>query len=96
MEKFFNIFLEFNHQTFNNIIESAIKKKTKGYICVVDGNVLTMAQKNLQYCEVLNSSIVNTCDGSSIAMLAGFIHKKQFRAFNCPDIFTYYIEKDYK
>jgi len=63
---------------------------------VVDGNVLTMAQKNLQYREVLKSSIVNTCDGSSIAMLAGFILRQKFRALNGPDLFADYIEKGYK
>ncbi|MCX6309298.1 MAG: WecB/TagA/CpsF family glycosyltransferase, partial [Bacteroidia bacterium] len=32
--------------------------------------------------------------GSSIAMLAGFIHKKKFRALNGPEIFSEYIKKN--
>ena len=63
---------------------------------MVDGNVLTMAQKNLQYREVLNSSIVNTCDGSSIALLASLIHHKHFTTFTGPELFSELVCKDFK
>lgn len=96
MKKYFNIFLEFNHTKFNRIIEELITQKGKGYICVVDANVLTMAQSNKTYLEVINEAMVNTCDGSSIASMAGIIHKQKFRALNGPQVFEKYIEKDYK
>ncbi len=96
MQKYFNIFLEFDHKVFNRSIEDAISAKSKGYVCVVDANVLTMAQNNIQYQHVLNNSFINTCDGSSIALLAGLAHHQKFRALNGPEIFGYYIEKDYK
>ena len=96
MKKYFKIFLEFNYIQFNSIIEQSIDQKIKGYICVVDANVLTMAQSNNTYLKVLNEAMVNTCDGSSIASMAGIIYKQEFRAFNGPDVFKKYIEKDYK
>ena len=96
MNTYFNVKLEFDHEKLHKQIEETIASKQKGYVCVVDGNVLTMAQKNLQYREVLNSSTVNTCDGSSIALLAGLIHNQKFRALNGPDLFADYIEKEYK
>jgi N-acetylglucosaminyldiphosphoundecaprenol N-acetyl-beta-D-mannosaminyltransferase len=96
MQKYFNVSLEFNHSRLSEIIENTISNNGKGYVCIVDANVLTIAQKNENYCSVLNQSIVNSCDGSSIAMLAGFAHKRKFRAWNGPDIFTFYIEKKYK
>lgn len=96
MQKYFNIFLEFDHQIFNITIENAIKSKTKGYICMVDGNVLRMAQENISYQNVLNNSLINTCDGSSIAMLAGWIHHQKYKALNGPEIFEQYIESYYK
>ena len=55
-----------------------------------------MAQKDAEYRTVLNQSLVNTCDGSSIALMAGWIHKEKFQALNGPEIFTSYIEKPYK
>ena len=95
MQKYFSVALEFDHSRLREVIEDTITNNGKGYVCIVDANVLTIAQKNENYCNVLNQSIVNSCDGSSIAMLAGFAHKKKFRAWNGPDIFTYYIEKKY-
>lgn len=96
MDKYFNINLEFDHKVFFEKIDDMIRSKGKGYICVVDANVITIAQKDLKYREILNLSSVNTCDGSSIALLAGKIHKQKFRALNGPEIFQKYIEKDYK
>ena len=95
MEKYFNVALEFKHSDIKEVIENSIINNSKGYVCIVDSNVLTIAHKNEDYCNVLNRSIVNSCDGSSIAMLAGFVHKKKFRAWNGPDIFSYYVEKKY-
>jgi len=96
MQKYFNIFLEFDHKVFYRFIEDAIKKRNKGYVCVVDANVLTLAQNDLPYQQVLNNSLINTCDGSSIATLAGWAHHQKFKALNGPEIFAYYIEKDFK
>lgn len=96
MHSYFNVSLEFNQQIFYNKINETIMKRSKGYVCVVDANVLTIAQTNLYYRDIINSSIVNTCDGSSISFLAGWIHKKKFCALTGPDIFSNYIEKYYK
>lgn len=96
MQKYFNIFLEFNHKVFYSFIENAIKDRNKGYVCVIDSNVLTMAQNNLPYQHVINNSLINTCDSSSIAILARWVHHQKYRALNGPEIFEYFIEKDYK
>lgn len=96
MNKYFNIYIEFNHTTFYSIIEESIRVERPGYVCIIDGNVLTISQTNPIYLNVLNEAIVNTCDGSSIAMMAGIIHKQKYRALNGPEIFNNYIEKNYK
>lgn len=96
MKKYFNVSLEFDQLLLKQKIETHILENKKGYVCIVDANVLTIAQKNSKYCDILNNSIVNSCDGSSIALLAGIIHKKKLTALNGPDIFSYYIEKKYK
>lgn len=95
MKLVFNIFLEFDLNLFYNKIEETIFKKNKGYVCVVDGNVLTTAQNNLHYREIINRSLINTCDGSSIAWLAGMIYNEKFRALSGPEIFEKYIESGY-
>ena len=95
METYFNIFLEFDHALIKETIESGILKNEKSYVCIVDANVLTIAQKSSCYRNVINEALVNSCDGSSIAMLAGRLHKKKLTALNGPTIFSYYIEKKY-
>jgi N-acetylglucosaminyldiphosphoundecaprenol N-acetyl-beta-D-mannosaminyltransferase len=96
MNKYFQIKLEFNQETIHKTIHHAVSENQKGYVCVVDGNVLAIAQKNQVYRTIINNSLVNTCDGSSIAWLAEKIYKKDFRALTGPEIFTKYIESPYK
>jgi N-acetylglucosaminyldiphosphoundecaprenol N-acetyl-beta-D-mannosaminyltransferase len=96
MQQYFNVSLEFNHPLLYSTIESTIENNRKGYVCVVDANVLTMAQRDLPYQAVLNAAMINTCDGSSIAMMAGWAHHETFMALNGPEIFEHYIEKNYR
>ena len=96
MSSYFNVNLEFDHELFYKTIDYNISINNKGYVCVVDGNVLTTAQKDLHYREIINRSLINTCDGSSIAWLAGMIYNEKFRALSGPEIFEKYIESGYK
>ena len=90
----FNIRIEFDHDIFRKAIEGCAKNKEKGYVCVVDANVLTMAQDNLEYREIVKNSYVNTCDGSSLATMANRIYGTNFRAFNGPDVFAEYVQRE--
>ena len=92
----FNIKIEFEPQILHNTIEEYIKEQKKAYVCVVDGNVLTFAQKNLHYREIIRQATINICDGSSIAMMVNKIYRTNYHAYSGPDIFEYYIEKPYK
>ncbi len=96
MNSYFNTNIEFDHSVFYNAINQCIIKKRKGYVCVIDANVLTLAQKSPGYLEIINKALVNTCDGSSIAWLAGLVHRERFTALNGPEIFSSLIEKEYK
>ena len=92
----FNIHIEFDSKVFCKAVEDYIAKKQKAYICVVDGNVITMAQKDLKYREIIKGANINTCDGSSISMMANSIYGTNYSAFNGPELFEYYIERPYK
>jgi N-acetylglucosaminyldiphosphoundecaprenol N-acetyl-beta-D-mannosaminyltransferase len=96
MNKYFNVLLEFDANKIRNKIEYNILHNKKGYVCVVDANVLTISKKDLSYRNIINNSIINTCDGSSIAFFAGLLHNNKFNTWSGPDIFTYYIKKNYK
>lgn len=96
MKKYFDIFLEFDKDKVEKKINDCIASNQKGYVCVVDGNVLATAYKQVEYKEIINGGLVNTCDGSSIAMLAGLIHQSNFKTFTGPEIFSKYIQQNYK
>lgn len=92
----FNIHLEFDPMKFQQTIENQIARKEKAYVCVVDMNVIAVAQKDLNYQKIVREATINTCDGSSLAMMANRIYGTNFHAYNGPDVFEHYIEKPYK
>ncbi len=96
MGVYFNINLEFNHKVLLHKVEDSIKSRKKGYVCVVDGNVLATTHQDESYKKIINGSIVNACDGSSIAILAGLIHHERFTTFTGPELFTEFVSKNYK
>ena len=89
----FNINIEFNHDAFRGAIAKCLADEDKGYVCVVDGNVLTMAQKNEAYRQIINNAYVNTCDGSSIAIMCNKIYGTNYTAYSGPQVFEEFIEK---
>ena len=92
----FNIHIEFDSKIFCKTVEDYIDKKQKAYVCVVDANVITIAQKDIKYREIVKGANINTCDGSSISKMANSIYGTNYSAFNGPELFEYYIERPYK
>ena len=92
----FNIKIEFKQQVFRDTVEQYIREKKKAYVCVVDANVITIAQKNLKYREIVKNATINTCDGSSIAKMVNNIYHTNYHSYNGPELFEDYIERPYK
>lgn len=85
--KVFNIDIEFDRDRLHQIISRCVCDGVKGYVCFVDANVLSMAQKDPSYLAVLQQSMANSCDGGSIAAMVNQIHHTSVRAYNGPDLF---------
>lgn len=96
MDKYFGVCLEFDLHKIHRTIEDYIIRKEKGYVCVVDGVVLSKATHDKNYLSIINQSVLNICDGSSIALLAGKMKGKRFKAYPGPDLFNFYVEKGYR
>ena len=92
----FNINIEFDSQVLRDTIERHIYEKKKAYVCVVDANVITIAQNDLKYREIVKNATINTCDGSSISKMVNSIYGTNYHAYNGPELFEYYIEQPYK
>jgi N-acetylglucosaminyldiphosphoundecaprenol N-acetyl-beta-D-mannosaminyltransferase len=92
MKKYFNVNLQFNHTALEKTIEET-SLNGKGYCCFVDHTLLVTSfrEKDGKLTNILNSALANSCDGSYIAMMANLIYKKQFRAYNGPELFNKYI-----
>lgn len=87
----FRIDIEFDKPLLHGIIEEAIRNDKKGYICFADANVLSIARNDAGYLSILQHSLVNSCDGGSIATMVNLIHHTNVRAYNGPDLFEDYI-----
>jgi len=91
-QKYFNIDLEFDADKVDWIIQNAIQKKQKGYVCSVEGNILATTSRSKEYLDIINNALVNICDGFSIALLASLIHMKKFNTYIGADLFIKYIK----
>lgn len=96
MNKYFNIPLEFDHDSLEEKIINA-SLKSKGYCCFVDSNVMVEANNKNQkeILDVLMGSLVNSCDGSVLAKMASLTHKQKLKAYNGPQFFNKFIYLPY-
>lgn len=91
----FNIHLTFGGKKVNSNIDYYINNGLKGYVCVVDINVLTNTFKNENYKKIVNNASFNTCDGSALAFIKNLKSKNKDKlySYNGPEIFENYICK---
>lgn len=89
---YFNVKLEFDSEKVDNIIQNTITAKGKGYVCSVESNNLTVANRNPEFQNVVNNALVNVCDGSMLAKIIGRIHHKPFRSYIGADLFIKYVK----
>lgn len=92
MQKYFNIFLEFNHKKLEDKIVIT-SMEGKGYCCFVDHTLLVTSfrEKDSKITMILNNALVNSCDGSYIAFMANKLYKSKFKAYNGPELFNKFI-----
>jgi N-acetylglucosaminyldiphosphoundecaprenol N-acetyl-beta-D-mannosaminyltransferase len=91
-----NIFgfeLEFNHNIIRQKIEDCCLQHGKGYVCIVDGPSLVRSHTNPDFLHVLKGAYFNSCDGGSVASMAGHLYKQDLRAFTGPEILGEYISR---
>lgn len=89
----FNIKIEFDSNACREAIDRCIDENGKGYICVVDFNVLTITQQDPEYRNIVYGSYLNVCDGSTIAAMANFIYGTNYRVYTGPQIFEGMVER---
>lgn len=92
MKEYFEIPIEFDHKKLEDtIISESISGK--GYCCFVDHTTLVTSyrDKNGKIRNILKNALINSCDGSYIAIMANIIYKQSFTAYNGPQLFNKFI-----
>lgn len=87
MEKYFDIRYEFDVPTVHKSIDEQIAKEQPGYICVADGNILTMVNKNIKYRKVIDGSMFSICDSSWVPVFIRQIYGHHREQYCGSDIF---------
>jgi N-acetylglucosaminyldiphosphoundecaprenol N-acetyl-beta-D-mannosaminyltransferase len=91
------ITIQFNKAKIENTIKTTINSSSKGYICTINANLLTEANKNENFRFVLNNSLLNTCDGSFLAKSLSWVFNDRLEAWPGPDFFLEILKnKNYK
>ncbi len=88
MERFFNIRYEFDVPTIHNNIDQQVKLGESGYICVADGNILNMVNRNEEYKKIVDGSLFSICDSSWTPTFIKWIYGYQYKHYCGNDIFT--------
>ena len=91
MDKYFNVRIEFDKNKVDHIIQDVIKHNNKGYVCSVNANIVSVANQNENYLKVINSALINICDGSVMSRLMSFVYKKKLEPYVGADLFIKYI-----
>ena len=87
MEQYFDIRYEFDVPTVHATIDKHVTGKQGGYICVADGNILTMVHNDKEYRDVVNGSIFSICDSSWVPKFVKWIYGHERNHYCGSDIF---------
>ena len=87
MEKYFDIRYEFDVPTVHATIDEHIANGKTGYICVADGNILTMVHRDAEYRATIDGSIFSICDSSWAPKFVKWIYGYDRHHYCGSDIF---------
>ncbi len=88
MEEYFGIKYEFDKNSIHNNIAEHIREEKAGYICVADGNILTMVHQSPTYRNEINKSIFSICDSSWVPIFIKWIYGRSYQHYCGNDIFN--------
>ena len=87
MERYFGINYELSQAKVYERIDETLAADGKGYVCVVDGIVLTQTYRDPAYSDVVNHSLFSIMDSSWVPLFVRWIHHKQIQYYHGPQMF---------
>lgn len=87
MKTYFNINYEFDKVQVHNSIEKQVKAGNPGYVCVSDGVILDIANRDPEYLKVVNGSMFSICDSSYVPLYIKWIYGERYEQYCGSQIF---------
>ena len=87
MEKYFGINYEFDKDVIHRRIDMQLQEGVPSYICVVDGVILDIANRDIDYLNVINGGMFSICDSSYVPMYIKWIYGKRYSQYCGSEIF---------
>lgn len=87
MNKYFNICYEFDRKRIHESIAERLAQPGSDYICVADGVIMNIANRNKRYLEVINGGLLTICDSGYVPLYIKWIYGEKFEQYCGSDIF---------
>lgn len=88
MNTYFNINYEFDRAEVHRRIDEQLHGgKGADYICVADGVILNIANRNPEYLKVVNGGMFSICDSSYVPLYIRWIYGKRYSQYCGSEIF---------
>ena len=81
MQTYFNIRYELDKESVHHCIARQINKGAD-YICVADGVILNIANRNPEYLEVVNGGMFSICDSSYVPLYLKWIYGRKYQQYS--------------
>ncbi len=81
METYFQIHYEFDREAVHAAVSRALESAGSAYICVADGNILAMVQRDREYGEVVRRSLFSLCDSNWVPLYLRVLYGLRRKAY---------------
>ncbi len=87
MQTYFNIRYEFDKKAVHERIDGQLERNEADYICVSDGVVMNIANRDSEYLKVVNGGMFSICDSSYIPLYIKWIYGVRYEQYCGSQIF---------
>lgn len=87
MKTYFKINYEFDRGAVHEAIERRLTEPGADYICVADGVILNIANRNSEYLKVVNGGMFSICDSSYVPLYIRLLYGVKYRQYCGSQIF---------
>lgn len=87
MRTYFNIRYEMDRKAVHNSINTRLQSPGSDYICVADGVILNIANRNSEYLSVVNGGMFSICDSSYVPLYIKWIYGTEYSQYCGSEIF---------